>query len=85
MSLDEIRTALALRPFRPFRLYVTDGASYDVSHPDLLMPGNRAVVVGIPAAGQTDPLFDRFAVVDLIHITRIEPLPIPTAPGSASA
>ena len=72
MPLEELRRTLRLRPFRPFRLFVTEGGPYDVRHPELCVPGSRSVFVGIPAPSQTEPIYDDFAIIDLIHITRIE-------------
>ncbi len=36
MGAEQLRQILQKRPFRPFRLYVSDGATYDVSHPEVL-------------------------------------------------
>jgi hypothetical protein len=76
MSLEELRNALRQRPFRPFRMFSTDGGTYDIRHSELCMPGARIVIVGIPAAGYEEPTIDRYAVVDLLHITRFEPLEV---------
>ncbi len=84
MHLQEIRNILALRPFRPFRLFVSDGAVYDVRHPELCVPGTRSVFIGTPAVGQPDPVFDRFVLVDWLHITRLEPLEVLT-PGNGQS
>ena len=50
MSIEEVRNALRQRPFRPFRLFITDGGSYEIRHLELCVPGARTVFVGIPAA-----------------------------------
>ena len=36
--------------------------------------------IGIPPAGQNEPILERYAVVDLIHVTRLEPLDNPLSP-----
>jgi hypothetical protein len=82
MTMNELRNALRLTPFRPFRVFVTDGGSYDVRHPDLCMIGPRIAVIGIPPAGQSEPILERYAVVDLIHVTRLEPLDSPLSPNN---
>jgi hypothetical protein len=79
---ENIREFVAQRPFRPFRLTLTDGLTYDLRHPDLIMVGQGMVVVGLPAADQTEPIFDRFAMISLLHIMQIEPLEKPTVPTS---
>jgi hypothetical protein len=78
MPLEDLLRALRQRPFQPFRVYITDGAIYEVRHPDLCMAGTRSVLIGIPGATYIEPVYDRFVNIDLLHITRLEPLPPPT-------
>jgi hypothetical protein len=87
MSPQELTETLKQRPFEPFRIVMTDGQSYDIRHPDLLMVGTRAAIVGLTGQpGQTH--FERSVKVDLLHIIRIEPLPAaapPTGNGAAGS
>jgi hypothetical protein len=83
MSPEELREHLIQRPFQPFRMYVTDGASYDVRHPDLLLVGKRSAVVGLTSTPE-DVYFERTARVDLLHIVRLEPLSTATKPSSGN-
>jgi hypothetical protein len=79
MSPEELRESLRQKPFEPFRIVLTDGASYDVRHPDLLWVGQRAVYVGLTGQpGQT--LFERAVKVDLLHVTQIIPLDVAKPP-----
>lgn len=73
MPLEEVMQFLRRSPFVPFRVYVTDGAAYDVRHPELVLPGARFVEIGI-AADPNQMYFDRVVSVDLLHITRLEPM-----------
>src|SRR6516164_7494564 len=75
MNLQDMQDAIQRRPFGPFRLFISDGATYDVRHPELCVPGRREVFIGLTES--TEPVYDRFAIVDLIHITRLEPLDSP--------
>ncbi len=78
MSAEELRDSLRQSPFEPFRIMLSDGAGYDVRHPDLLWVGQRAAYVGLTGQpGQT--FFERAVKVDLLHVTQIVPLD-----GSAS-
>ena len=61
------------RPFEPFRICLDDGTVYDIRHPELAMPGSRAIIVGVPKA-PSQPLFDCFVTLALLHVTRLEPL-----------
>jgi hypothetical protein len=81
MSPHDLRTVARHRPFQPFRLFVSDGSSYDVRHPELLMLGLRSVVVGLTADPNQD-MYERFATVDLVHVTRIEPLELAKPTGN---
>ena len=47
MPPEDLIAALEKRPFEPFRVHLTDGMTYEVRHPDLMMVGCRSVVIGI--------------------------------------
>jgi hypothetical protein len=80
MAPEELRDSLRQQPFEPFRLVLTDGAHFDIRHPDLLWVGRRSAYVGLTGQpGQT--LFERAVKVDLLHISRLEPLE-PASPSS---
>ena len=72
------------RPFVPLRMHLTDGQSYDVRHPGLVLVLRQRVDVGL----QPDPataVLERVAHCSLLHIVRVEELPPATPAGSASA
>jgi hypothetical protein len=33
MTIDDLKTQMDIRPFEPFRLFLTDGTTFDVRHP----------------------------------------------------
>jgi hypothetical protein len=73
MAPEELRDALRQKPFEPFRLVMTDGTSYEIRHPDLLLVGRRSVTVGLTGEpGQT--YYERTVKVDLLHVIRLEPI-----------
>ena len=73
MAPEILRDSLKQQPFEPFRIVLTDGVGYDIRHPDLLLVGKRAAIVGLAGDG-SEPYFERTVKVDLLHISRIEPL-----------
>jgi hypothetical protein len=73
MRPDDIREFVVRQPFRPFRITLTDGRSYDVRHPELAMVGRSTMVIGIPAPDDPTPVYDRFVTVSLMHIMQLEP------------
>ncbi len=72
MRPDDIRAHLRKQPFRPIRIYVSDGSSYDVRHPEMMFVTRTEVVIGLDAGDDDIP--ERSAYCDPIHITRIEPI-----------
>jgi hypothetical protein len=74
MAPEELLAALRERPFQPFRINLTDGRTLDVRHPEMVLAGRRSAVIGLPAPGETEPLYDRRITVDLLHIVRLEPI-----------
>jgi hypothetical protein len=62
-------------------MHVSDGTVYDIQHPELVMVGVASAVVGLPAAGQAQPLYERYDIVDLRHIVRLAPTGAATPPG----
>ncbi len=74
MPPEELLQKLQTRPFEPFRIYLTDGTSYDIRHPELVMVGRRAAIVGVTERERRLPLYDRHTKVALVHIVRLEPV-----------
>lgn len=75
MAPEELHDTLKHQPFEPFRIVLTDGQAYDIRHPDLLLVGKRSAVVGLAGDSNT-PYYERTVKVDLLHVSRIEPLPV---------
>ena len=72
MRPNEIRAHLKREPFRAIRIYISDGASYDVRHPELMMVTRTEIVIGLDTGDDEIP--ERSVYCDPVHITRIEPL-----------
>ena len=73
MTALQLDDALHHQPFEPFRLVMTEGVGYDISHPDLVMVGLTAAVVGLTGEmGQR--FFERTVKIDLNHVIRLEPI-----------
>lgn len=74
MFPKDLRDLLKRQPFRPFRVTLTDGRSYEFRHPELALLGKSTVIIGFPAPGEDEPIYDRFKIVDLLHIMEAEPV-----------
>lgn len=79
MSPTDLLEDLRKKPFEPLRLYVLDGTTYDIRHPEQCMVGLFSTVVGV-AANPDTLLFERMIRIDNTHIHKVEPIRgIPTA------
>jgi hypothetical protein len=75
MSAHDFVDLLHAHPFRPFRIHVSGGTVFEIYHPELVVPGISSVLVGIPPANEPKPRFyERFHVVAMNHVTRLEPI-----------
>lgn len=72
MRPEDLREKLKKQPFQPIRLFLSDGAFYDIRHPDLMLVGRTEIVVGL--TGGNGDLPERFASIDPIHVVRVEPI-----------
>jgi hypothetical protein len=80
MRRNEMVEALRASPFQPFRVHVSDGTTFDIRHPEMLMVTRQSAVVGIlesrdtGESGDVYPQIERSTTVDLLHVTQIEKL-----------
>jgi hypothetical protein len=81
MPLEDLLGFIRHRPFIPFRVVLLDGASYEIHHPELVMPGARSIVIGIPA-DPSHPYYQRTITAALLHVSRLEPLDAPVSKGN---
>jgi hypothetical protein len=77
---EEIQARLRERPFRLLRLIASEGLRYDIRHPDLVLVGERDLVIGSPSAANPS-VYDRITRVALIHVVALEDLPATASPN----
>lgn len=77
MTPQDLESELNKKHFQPFRIVTTNGKTYDITKKDrpLLMLGKRTVIIGrrVP---EIDSYFDRYDVVSLVHVIRLEPIAV---------
>jgi hypothetical protein len=79
MRPDEFLDLLHQRPFVPLRIHLTGGKTFDVYHPDVVLVLRSRIDIGIGP----DPVhqaLDRVEHCSLLHVVRVEELPISTSP-----
>jgi hypothetical protein len=72
MRPEDVLEVLRRRPFRPFRIHVSDGTTYEVQHPDWIWVGRSAAMVFIPDLAHFPFVHGRYEIVALLHMVRLE-------------
>jgi hypothetical protein len=80
MSASDFFTLTRARPFVPFRIVTSDGTTYEVRHPDMVMVGMSSVMVGYPSE-QPPHAYSRVDIVSMRHVVRLEPAETAQAAG----
>jgi hypothetical protein len=75
---ETIQERLREKPFRPLRLVVSEGLRYDIRHPDLVLVGERDLIIGSPSASNPS-LYDQTTRVAMVHVVALEDLPMSTS------
>ena len=72
MTVQTFRELLTKRPFKPFRLVMSSGQTYEVRHPDMAWLTRSDILVGLEETDEGVPA--EFKICSLLHVTSIEPL-----------
>lgn len=78
MRAEEIREWLMERPLQAFRMHLTNGAVFEVRHPDQVAVTAHSLAIGyLP---DPKPLIHpkRDVTVSIVHITHLEPVDFDT-------
>lgn len=82
MGQSDFLYYLRRRPFLPFRMFLTDGAFYDIRHPDQAIPTFTSVWITRPRPVLGGTGVDEVVIVSLLQVVRLEPIPSPTGNGN---
>ena len=74
MRPEDVRQFLRQQPFRPFRVTLTDGRTYDIRHPELVALGRSSLIIGFPHPDDPLPVYDNYIVVSLLHVMQMQPI-----------
>jgi hypothetical protein len=72
MTLQTFRDLMAHRPFKPFRLVMSNGQTYEVRHPEMAMLTRTDILVGVGEVDEGVPA--EFRICSLLHVTSVEPV-----------
>ena len=73
MRPEELRGLLRRRPFVPIRLYLTDGMTYDIRHPEMAILTRSTVNIGLEGQ-EGSGIADEMVYCSLVHIVRVKNL-----------
>ena len=71
MAPEDLRLLLRRQPFRPFRLIMSNGNTYDIVGPEWMMVSFRSTVIGYPGESGDGEIVNW---VDNDHIAEAIPL-----------
>jgi hypothetical protein len=77
MTTQTFRDLLAHQPFKPFRLVMSSGESYEVRHPEMAMLTRTDILIGTHIADDGVPA--EFKICSLLHVATIEPQSAPAS------
>lgn len=69
MRAEDIYAFTRRQPFVPFRIHSTDSRTYEVWHPDQVIPLRSRVIVGVGGDGSPPREVEHLS---LIHVVRLE-------------
>jgi hypothetical protein len=72
MTLQTYRELLSQRSFKPFRLVMSSGETYEVRHPEMAWLTRTSILVGIDQTDEGVPA--EFKICSLLHVATVEPL-----------
>ena len=69
---------VAAEPFRPFRIHMASGRTFEIGHPEMINVGRSSVTV-YSRPGDDASQSERWQVISLMLLESVEPLETKTA------
>jgi len=76
MRPEDILFWLKAVPFKPFRICLNSGRTYEIRHPEMLKLSRTTMLV-FSFAGEPQDLIEKMEMVGLVLVERIEPIEAP--------
>ena|ERR1043166_1351590 len=73
ITAKQVRELLQAKPFKPFRIYLSDGRHYDITHHEMAFVTQHTVEVGINLSA--DGFAEYVARCSILHMTSLEDIP----------
>ena len=72
MTTENFRHLLNARPFKPFRVIMSSGESYEFRHPEVALLLRNDLLVGIDI--EDDGFAAEFRICPMFHIATVKPI-----------
>jgi hypothetical protein len=72
---ESLRDELSRQPFVPLRIFLTDGKTYDIRHPEMAMITSIEVYIGREETSPGSGVARECDLVSLLHVVRVEQMP----------
>lgn len=76
MTPKEVLAYQKAQPFRPFKIHMASGQTFEIRHPEMLRTGKTTVVV-FSLVADSPELYDHWDTVSLMLIERLSHLDVP--------
>ena len=73
MSPQEILNYLQMQPFRPFRIRMNSGRTFEVRHPEMVRVGERDLLI-FTFVSDSPNIYDRWENIAMLLIESLAPL-----------
>jgi len=78
MSSQEVLNYLQAQPFRPFRIRMNSGRTFDIRHPEMVRVGRRDLLI-FTFISDSPGVYDRSENGSLLLVESLSPLEAPVA------
>jgi hypothetical protein len=83
ISYQKIGSYVTAEPFRPFRITLTSGRTFEIRHPEMVQVGRSTMTIFTFFSDEPDEAKERQVEVSLLLTESIEPLDAYTRPQGA--
>jgi hypothetical protein len=73
MTSQEVLNYVQAQPFRPFRIRMNSGRTFDIHHPEMVRVGRRDLLIFTFVSDSPD-VYDRWENISLLLIESLAPL-----------
>jgi hypothetical protein len=83
MTFQRIARYVAAEPFRPFRIQMTGGRTFEIRHPEMVQVGRTTMTIFTFMSDEAEKTNERQIEVSLLLIESVEPLDAAVRPQGA--